>query len=56
MNSVIHIILYILFDEMRLMILFLQGSNNLIASLPEDLANCSKLSKLDMEVVISSKT
>ncbi|QHO19199.1 Plant intracellular Ras-group-related LRR protein [Arachis hypogaea] len=25
------------------------GSNNLIASLPEDLANCSKLSKLDME-------
>ena len=48
--------MHMLFDEMRLMTLFLQGSNNLITSLPEDLANCSKLSKLDMEVVISSKT
>ena len=51
----IHMVMYMLFDEMGLMIHFFQGSNNLIASLPEDLANCSKLSKLDIEVVTSSK-
>lgn len=30
--------------------LFSQASNNVIISLPEDLANCSKLMKLDVEV------
>lgn len=32
------------------MALFTQASNNVIISLPEDLANCSKLMKLDVEV------
>lgn len=32
------------------MALFSQASNNVIISLPEDLANCSKLMKLDVEV------
>ncbi|KAL1290405.1 hypothetical protein AAHE18_20G126300 [Arachis hypogaea] len=35
--------------ELDLIFNFHKGSNNFIASLPEDLANCSKLSKLDME-------
>ncbi|XP_020963262.1 plant intracellular Ras-group-related LRR protein 6-like isoform X1 [Arachis ipaensis] len=35
--------------ELDLIFNFHKGSNNLIASLPEDLANCSKLSKLNME-------
>jgi hypothetical protein len=32
-------------------ILFLQASNNSITSLPEDLARCSKLTKVDVEVL-----
>lgn len=44
-----------MYDEMAIFDVLLQGSNNLIASLPEDLAKCSKLSKLDMEVVTNSK-
>jgi len=33
---------------------FPQTSNNLLTSLPEDLANCSKLTKPDLEVLLRS--
>lgn len=42
------------FDNIWLMTLFPQASNNVITSLPEELANCSKLTKLDVEVLVRS--
>lgn len=38
---------------MIVLICYPQASNNQISSLPEDMANCSKLSKLDVEVLVS---